>query len=125
MPLDLPGWNAEKGVIPYGPRSVDRIVAFHFFEHLSDPRVMLAECQRVLKIGGVLTLVVPHAWGTMAFQDLDHKAFYVLDTWDILFNNKWYDQTYGEVEWTFEVHANFVMGIVERNLALCTQLVKR
>ena len=124
--LDLPDWNAETGAIPCDDQSVDTIWAFHFFEHLSgkDAIRMLRECQRVLKVGGALNIVVPHRLSQMAYHDLDHKSFYCEETWRNLFSTPYYEKN-RELPWMFTIRTNVVIGIVERNLALLTQLERK
>jgi ubiquinone/menaquinone biosynthesis C-methylase UbiE len=39
--------------------SIDRIVAVHVLEHLTDPHLVLAEWNRVLRTGGVLSIILP------------------------------------------------------------------
>lgn len=123
--LELPGWNGDTMPIPLASDSVGGIYAFHFFEHFTGKRVieLLRECERVLHPGGVLNIVVPHRLGAMAFQDLDHKAFFTEDSWRELFSNPFYDKG-REVPWRLTINTNVIIGIVERNLALMTQLVK-
>jgi SAM-dependent methyltransferase len=48
--------------LPYEDNSVDEILTSHFLEHLklrSEAIPFLQECERVLKPGGVLTIIVP------------------------------------------------------------------
>jgi predicted SAM-dependent methyltransferase len=125
--LDLPYWNAETDGLPFEDESKDTIHAYHLFEHLTAPAIarLLLECQRVLKVDGVLNVLVPHRLGQMAYQDLDHKTFWCEETWKVLMNNPHYARMYDpDGEWQLEVHANFIMGLNERNLALLTQLIK-
>lgn len=122
--LDLPKWDATTDMIPCEDEGAGGIYAFHFFEHLDNEQAiaMLRECQRVLAPGAPLTLVVPHHYGTMAYQDLTHKTFYNTDTFSNLFN-KYFQSTHRE-GWKFTIGLNIVIGITERNLALMTQLIK-
>jgi len=123
--LDYPAWDARSGVLPYGSGTVTSIYAFHFLEHLTGAEAiaMLREFQRVLVVGGTVQIVVPHYKSAMAFHDLDHKAFFTEDTWRTLFSTPYYDKN-RELPWKFDVHVNLLIGVVERNLALMTQLVK-
>jgi predicted SAM-dependent methyltransferase len=122
---DLPDWDGTKDKIPHSDNSIAGIYAFHFFEHFTGEQVirLLRECERVLIPGGVLTTVVPHRLGSMAYQDLDHKSFYMEETWRTLFDNSDYDKN-REQPWRFKIYFNVIIGIVERNLALMTQLIK-
>lgn len=98
------------------------IHAYHFLEHLNDPRRMLREMQRCLMQGGVLNICVPHYWGSMAHHDLDHKHNFAVDTWSNTFSAPWYDKDRNG--WQFSIHFNVLMAITERNAAILTQLVK-
>jgi len=144
--LDYPQWDAETYHIlisneewaamrglGYPPNTGDLLVtcpsnsiagihAYHFLEHLRDPRRMLREMQRVLKPGGVINICVPHYWGSMAHHDLDHKNTYAIDTWANTFSAPWY--TKDREGWKLRIHFNMLMAITERNAAILTQLVK-
>ena len=124
IPLQLPEWDAENQLIPFKENEIDSIVAFHFFEHISPGRIplLLADCCRVLKKGGCLTIAVPHRIGGMAFQDLDHKSFFTENSWRILMDNLYYKTR--NVENSFSVNFNLIMGDSERTLALITQFIK-
>ncbi len=50
-----PGWRA----LPFAPPSLDAVVASSVLEYVPDPAVVLAECARVLRPGGVLLCTVP------------------------------------------------------------------
>lgn len=145
--LDWPQWDAENYTIEVtthdryfmmgGPQyppgmgdvmvtcpaeSIACIHAYHFLEHLRDPRRMLKEIQRVLMIGGVANIVVPHYSCSMAHQDLDHKHTFALDTWANTFRSDFYAK--GHDGWKFRVQFNAMIAVTERNTAICTQLVK-
>jgi SAM-dependent methyltransferase len=122
--LDLPQWNADKDPIPYPDGSVALIHAYHFLEHLQNPVAMLRECQRVLKPGGLMNVVVPYYTSQMMAHDLTHKHAFCEDTWKITFRNPYYKQASSPEEWKLEVKFNVIIGIVERNLCLMTQLIR-
>jgi SAM-dependent methyltransferase len=95
--------------------------AYHFLEHVHDPRRMLREIQRCLQPGGVANICVPHYWGSMAHHDLDHKHNFAVDTWANTFSAPWYDKD--REGWTLRIHFNMLMAVTERNAAILTQLV--
>src|SRR5687768_7431124 len=57
---DIVYWDLRKG-IPYPPGSFDAVYHSHFLEHLdrANGASMLRECQKALKPGGILRVVVP------------------------------------------------------------------
>jgi len=122
--LQLPEWNAETQNIPERDESVDGIVAFHFFEHISSGRIpkLLIECERVMRFGAILTIAVPHRLGGMAYQDLDHKSFFTEDTWHTLMNNDYYGTKWEGSR--LKMHFNIIAGDSERTLMLFTQFTK-
>jgi hypothetical protein len=130
VPLDLEhGWNAETdwlqdaNKVVYHNGSIAGIWAHGFFEHISPARVpiILWECQRVLCYGGVLNIVVPHALSELYHEDITHKSQWTEATLKNLFDNPYYDT---KERWQLHIHAQFIMGVAWRNLALFIQLVK-
>jgi SAM-dependent methyltransferase len=53
----------NSGSIPLPSRSVDMIVSWAVFEHLSDPTRTAAELERILRPGGWLCSWTPNKWG--------------------------------------------------------------
>ena len=123
MSLDFPEWNADRNYIPMNENSVDVIHMYHFLEHIAEPVLMLKECQRILRPGGFINIVVPYYTSQMAAHDLDHKHVFCEETWKTLFSTPYYNKN--KIDWQFDIHVNFIMGVVERNMALFTQLRKR
>lgn len=122
----LPQWDAEKkGLHRHKKNTVDAILAMHFLEHLTPGRLpfILSECERVLKVGGTLTTVVPHRLGGIAFQDLDHKTFWTENTWETLFENGYY-RTRKEGGGLLKLRFNLIIGDCEKNLCLFSQFTK-
>jgi SAM-dependent methyltransferase len=117
------GWWAPR--LPYKLNSVGVAYAFHFLEHLDKDTALglLREVERVLVPGGVFVSVTPHWSSECAFQDLDHKSFWTESTWKNLFDNPYYDGTMKR-DWKLRVHSCVLMGLVQRNLVVVTQLVK-
>lgn len=120
--VDYPQWDADKDMLPFESETVSFIHAYHCFEHFKEPVKVLQECQRVLVPGGVIQIVVPYYSSQLQAHDLDHKHAFSEDTWKTLLRNQYYDKN--KIEWKLRIHANFIMGVVERNIALFTQLVK-
>jgi predicted SAM-dependent methyltransferase len=121
--LDYPDWDADVDDLPYDDNTVDGIHAYHFLEHCHDPIAVLYDCQRVLKPGGVMNIVVPYYKSQMQYHDLDHKHAFTEETWRNLFACEYYDKN--RIEWRFDIRVNIIIGVVERNICLMTQLVKR
>lgn len=119
------GWWAGQP-IPHMDGSISVIHAYHFFEHLTKEELIatLRECERVLAPGGVINSVTPHWSAEIAHQDLDHKLFFTEQTWQNLLNNDYYDGTMPR-DLKFEVGFQLIMGLVQRNLVLLTQLVRK
>ena len=123
----LPEWSFPRDPIPAGDGTVAMIHAYHFLEHLTgeDAIALLKDAQRVLMPGGVFQFCMPYYNSCMQAHDLTHKSFWCEDSFKILFKNPYYDLSAGEVQWEFDIHCVFIMGIVERNMAVMGQLVKR
>src|SRR5919108_4065831 len=49
--------------LPFQDGSFDTVVSFEVLEHVTDPRQMVAELQRVLRPGGRIILTTPFLWG--------------------------------------------------------------
>ncbi|WGN90769.1 methyltransferase [Burkholderia phage vB_BglM_WTB] len=124
--IDFPEWDAECGHLPPDMRHLTAVYAFHFFEHLPGKVVieLLRDIQDRLVSGGTLNIVVPYYKSGMAAHDLDHKSQYNEDTWKTLFSTPYYAKN-REREWKFDIGTNVIIGVVERNLALMTQLIKK
>jgi ubiquinone/menaquinone biosynthesis C-methylase UbiE len=123
-PLDWPEWDADKEIIPFPDGTFATIYAFHFLEHVQSPVSLLLEMQRVLIAGGVINICVPYYNSQLMAQDLDHKhSRFCEQTWKLLFRNQYYNKN--RIEWRLEERFNLICGIVERNMCLLTQLVKK
>ena len=60
----------------YKDNSADEILLCHVLEHLNEPTLVIAECWRILKPNGILTVRVPWYRGIGAFADIDHRHFF-------------------------------------------------
>lgn len=123
--LDLPDWDADKFAIPYMTDTISTIWMIHFLEHILNPIQMMKECQRVLKHGGVVNIVVPYYNSNLNAQELDHKHSFSEETFPSLFRQKkYYDKGLENFEWAFGINLNLIIGVQERNMCLYVQLIK-
>lgn len=122
--LDLPEWDGEKDKIPFNSNSVKVIHAYHFLEHLTTNGIMnvLKESDRVLQQGGYMNITVPYYSSQIMAHDITHKTPFCEDTWKVLFAKNYYDNKLPKLN--LVVTFNMIMGIVERNICLFTQLTK-
>lgn len=72
LDLDTPGYNGL--ILPYETESLDFVFASHTLEHIPDYVKTLQEWHRVLKIGGHMVLLLPHAF-------LYERAYYIPGPW--------------------------------------------
>lgn len=126
--LDLEhGVDLNAGLPMYDSESVDGIIAHACFGYIEDPIALLAECQRVLRPGGVMNIVEPHALSDLWAEDVRRRSRFTEETWKNLFENRYWDSQAGTGAPRLDflhVHACFIIGVVWRNLSLFTQLVK-
>lgn len=124
-PLDYPDWKAGEA-FPYDNDSVGGIIAYHFFEHLTKDEIIevLLECQRILRPSAPINIVTPHWDSEAAHQDLDHSSFFSESSWRNLFSNPYYDGTMPR-QWELEEHMTLIVGVVQRNLMIVSQLAKK
>jgi SAM-dependent methyltransferase len=118
------GWDAEqeRSLSGFPARSVGGIYACHLLEHLSDPRVLLRECARVLVPGCPMNILVPHARSDMYLEEIDHKTPFLLGTWKHLLFNEYMEK--GTEGLPFRIGTNILFGVAEQNLAIITQLIR-
>jgi SAM-dependent methyltransferase len=86
----LPGWVNLDGFIHQQPNVVadlnrplpflldtfDTILCTHTLEHVADPMFTVHEFNRVLKVGGFLIVVVPHAFGQVGLANPLHVNYF-------------------------------------------------
>lgn len=73
--------DIENG-IPLATGSVDRILAYHVLEHVSDLPMVMAELHRLIGDGGVLEGKVPHFKDSDAYTDPTHSQYFTTQTFD-------------------------------------------
>lgn len=125
LSLDYPEWIAP-AKIPYSDGTFGTVWASHFLEHLrgEDAIFILREIERVLRPGGTANIVTPYYTSQVQAHDLDHRSVYCEETWRNLFQRSSFAKL-REGDWKLEVHACIIIGIVERNIALMTQLRRK
>ena len=72
--------DLNKFPYPFKDNSVDEILMNHLLEHLKYPVEVLKECNRILKINGILKIEVPYYKNIGAFVDLTHINFFTEKT---------------------------------------------
>jgi hypothetical protein len=71
--LDVMPW-------PWADGEVAEIHAAHLFEHVADPIGFMCEAWRILELGGLLHIEVPHYLSRNAFTDPTHRRFCTEET---------------------------------------------
>jgi SAM-dependent methyltransferase len=61
---------------PFRMESFDEVIASHCLEHLIDHNSAMKEIHRILKIGGMAKITVPHFTWQYAFHDPTHRHFF-------------------------------------------------
>lgn len=131
--IEWPTWDAEKDPLPYDDESVSAIVSTHSLDHFTPEANyrLLCEVQRVLKIGGLFVVVVPHYLSQLAAECIEHKSRFGLRTFANIMEEKEVHspvETFREdgaaVPWRLRVGFNRILGNEERNLCLVTQIIK-
>ncbi len=59
LPAGLELMRADGTDLPFEDDTFDRLIATHVLEHIPNPHLVLAEWTRVLKPGGVLSIILP------------------------------------------------------------------
>jgi phosphatidylethanolamine/phosphatidyl-N-methylethanolamine N-methyltransferase len=59
LPIGVELQHLVAGKLPFADNSIDRIIATHVLEHVPAPHEALAEWVRVLRPGGVLSVILP------------------------------------------------------------------
>jgi hypothetical protein len=126
IPLDADrGWWASDGLPDYEDESVGAVCAFNFIEHLNDDDFfyIMREVERVLAIGAPFNISVPHWSAEIAYEDQDHKRHFSEGSYHNMFRSDYYTGSLKR-DWYFRIGVNMVMGVVQRNLCIFTQLIK-
>lgn len=85
-------WDAEQG-IPLPDNSCREIFSQHTFEHFENPIGVFNECWRILTLGGIMEVIVPHHTRGKAFG-LHHARLWSLESFKYLSRDD-----YGDKKW--------------------------
>jgi SAM-dependent methyltransferase len=68
--------------LPFEDEQLEALYASHFLEHLDFEEVihLMNEAYRVLQVGGIFEIVVPHGMSYAGMADLSHKTFWTEDS---------------------------------------------
>lgn len=124
--VEIPGYVDivhDLNVIPYPFEDsfADEIHFYHVLEHLENPVEKIEEIHRILKIGGILYMRVPHFSSHGAFTDITHKrpfSYYSFDIFQPGAYHNWYSKCafeilHREIKY-FGLYPN--SGVYEKNI---------
>jgi ubiquinone/menaquinone biosynthesis C-methylase UbiE len=77
--VDIVG-DALEIIRAFPDESVSAVYTYHFLEHVDDVPLLLEELARVLRVGGALSIVVPHFSSPYYYSDITHRRFFGLYT---------------------------------------------
>ena len=92
----LPKLKVVNSITGLKNEDVDGIISLHVLEHVTDPRVIIKEFNRILKSKGKVMIVVPRVdgWGHkikkdkwFAFRDKSHISLLKKEEWIEIFRN--------------------------------------
>jgi len=95
---------------PFENDSIEEINCSHFIEHLTAPERIhfVNEAYRVMKMGGKMTIVVPHYASERAYGDLTHQWPPVVGFWFSYLDKLWRSvQAPHNTEYTCDFHATW------------------
>lgn len=90
---------------PFSDNFADEIHMYHVLEHLHDPIIKIEELYRILKVGGILYIRVPHFSSLGAFSDITHIRPYGYTSFDFL-----------EKENCFHYYSNATFKIIKKEI---------
>lgn len=95
----LPGIDVvcdlEQTPWPFEDDVAERVEAFDIYEHVYNWRGFMAECHRILKVGGVLHIHTAYYKNPNSFRDPDHKRFLHEDSFDYWVPGTYLNGRYG------------------------------
>jgi len=116
--------------LPYPSNSVDFIKAFDILEHLDVRGVK--EIYRVLRVGGLLYIRVPHYLCRNAYSDFTHSHYFnsitlhnsVFRVFDVVYQKVWYSFadhyiTFTLPPWLCNLHERCLPGVLPPSHIIC------
>lgn len=97
--------DVEREKLPFDDSSVDEIYCGHLVEHLHNLIPFMNECYRVLKDGGLMTILAPYYTSIQATQDPTHVRYISENTF------KYFTSEYIEKKRTFDYGINCLFEI--------------
>jgi predicted SAM-dependent methyltransferase len=101
-PLRNPDIVHDLDVFPYPfeSNSVDKVYMSHSLEHTVDVCKVVDEAWRMLKVGGILHVIVPHFSSRIAYGDPTHKHYFSTETFNYFTNH--FDIVSRKLHWNFK-----------------------
>ena len=81
------------GKIPLADNSIDAVFSSHCIEHLRDKDRVFCEIHRILKMGGIAFIKVPHFRSVQA-ENYDHLSRWASFSMSTFANAKWYSSNF-------------------------------
>ncbi len=103
--------NLEEFPYPFKDNSVDEILMDNVLEHLEDTIKVMKELYRISKPNALITIIVPHYSGCMAFGHLTHKRFFGSGSFKNFEEDHWERYT----DFSFKVLENKLIWLDCRN----------
>ena len=86
--------NLETFPYPFDNEQFDAIFANQVLEHVDKLTEIMKELSRILKVGGKLTLDVPHFTSNSSYMDPTHKRLFAYTTFDFFVENHFKSSKY-------------------------------
>jgi len=94
---------------PFEDGSVEHIFMDNVLEHLTDTVKTMEEVHRILRPGGTVRIIVPHATSTFAFADPTHKHYFTEESFNYFLSDFGYNY-YSPVRFEIERMDHIVNG---------------
>ena len=104
--VQLPGVDVEHDLLnfpyPFENESIDKIYLRHVIEHftIENIKLILDECNRLLRKDALLIITVPHVFSISAFIDPTHRSYFTFGSvqfWDENSSKAYYKES--QMKW--------------------------